>query len=102
MDIYVQDWNASVMHKDMYERYRSFKTNFGSEMYFKFADIKCFLDSLVKLRSGILPLNGSGLKLLSETCQLLRAVFVMKQKTESILYVIVRYITTYERNIFVG
>ena len=62
MDIYVQEWNASVMHKDMYERYRSFKTIFGSEMYFKFVDIKCFRDSLVKLRLGILPLNGSGLK----------------------------------------
>ena len=51
-DIYKQEWSASILQKDMYAKYRGFKTLFESEGYFEFVDIKCFRDQLVKLRLG--------------------------------------------------
>ena len=45
--------------KDMYAKYRHFKSVFGSEKYFDFVDTKCFRDYSVKLRLGLLPLTSS-------------------------------------------
>ena len=62
VDVYQQEWNSSVMCKDMYAHYRSFKTAFEAEPYFQWMNIKCFRDSLIKLRLGILPINGSAFR----------------------------------------
>ena len=43
----------------MYAKYRDFKNHFESERYFEFVDIKCYIDHLVKLSLGLLPLNKS-------------------------------------------
>lgn len=59
IDVYIQEWNGSITTKDMYENYRMFKLTFVREDYFDYMDIKCFRDCLVKLRLGILPINGS-------------------------------------------
>lgn len=64
MDNYLQEWNSSVSAKEIYSTYRVFKMEFGSERYFEFLDIRCFRDCLVKLRLGVLPLNGSSFKLM--------------------------------------
>lgn len=61
-DMYMQEWSASVMEKDMYGNYRMFKTVFESERYFEFLDLRCFRDCLIKLRVGVLPINGSSFK----------------------------------------
>ena len=44
--------------KEYVRKYRDFKTLFEFESYLEFVDIKCFRDHLVKLRQGLLPLNG--------------------------------------------
>ena len=43
----------------MYAKYQNFKSVFGSEKYFDFADTKCFRDYLVKVGLGLLPLSSS-------------------------------------------
>ena len=59
VDVYIQEWDGSVQHKDMYLNYRLFKPVFGCERYFDFVDVKRFRDSLVKLRLGVLPIGAS-------------------------------------------
>jgi hypothetical protein len=59
LDNFLQEWYSSVMVKDLYSTYRLFKTELKSEQYFDFLDIRCFRDCLVKLRLGVLPINGS-------------------------------------------
>ena len=41
LQIYIckQEWSASLLQKDMYAKYRDFKTFFESERYFEFVDI---------------------------------------------------------------
>ena len=50
------------MEKDIFSTYRLFKTQFESEKYFDFIDLRCFRDGLIKLRVGVLPINGSVFK----------------------------------------
>ena len=59
VDVYIQEWDGSVQHKDMYLNYRLFKPVFGCERYLDFVDVKRFRDSLVKLRLGVLPIGAS-------------------------------------------
>ena len=61
-DIYVQEWDSSVLHKDIYSTYRMFKTVFASEKYFEYLEFRCFRDCIVKLRIGVLPINGSAFR----------------------------------------
>lgn len=58
-DMYLQEWNSSIVSKDIFQNYRLFKKVFESERYFDFVDKKCFRDSLVKLRLGVLPIGAS-------------------------------------------
>jgi hypothetical protein len=58
-DMYLQEWNSSIVSKDIFQNYRLFKTVFESERYFDFVDKKCFRDCLVKLRLGVLPIGAS-------------------------------------------
>ena len=46
----------------MYSTYSLFKSSLESEPYFNFLDIRCFRDGLVKLRTGVLPINGSSFR----------------------------------------
>ena len=61
-DNYLQEWDNSIMNKDTYSSYRLFKTTFESEGYFEFLDYRCFRDNFVKLRIGVLPINGSSFR----------------------------------------
>jgi len=61
-DNYMQEWSSSIMEKDIFSTYRLFKTQFESEKYFDFIDLRCFRDGLIKLRVGVLPINGSVFK----------------------------------------
>lgn len=58
-DMYLQEWNGSIISNDIYQNYRLFKTVFESEKYFDFIDKKCFRDCLIKLRLGVLPIGAS-------------------------------------------
>ena len=62
IDIFQQEWSASIESKEMYQYYRQFKSVFSTEMYFDHMNIKHFRDCLVKLRLGLLPLKGAAFK----------------------------------------
>ena len=66
-DMYIQEWNESITSKDVFQTYKLFKTNFVSEQYFEYIDIRCFRDCLIKLRLGVLPINGSFFKRMFKT-----------------------------------
>ena len=59
IDEFIQEWDGSVQNKDMYLNYRLFKSVFGSELYFDVVEVKCFRNSLTKLRLGVLPIGAS-------------------------------------------
>ena len=66
-DNFLQEWESSVYQKDMYARYRSFKSMFQAELYFKWLDITCFRDGVIKLRMGTLPIKGASFRNMFET-----------------------------------
>ena len=66
-DNYQQEWDESIMNKDMYSQYRLFKTSWETEPYFEFLDLRCFRDGLIKLRLGVLPIKGSSFRTMFST-----------------------------------
>ena len=62
IDHFLQEWYSSVLNKDTYSTYCLFKTSFEPGPYFEFLDYRCFRDYLVKLRVGVLPINGSSFR----------------------------------------
>ena len=58
LDHYTQEWYSSLLNKDIFNVYKLYKFNFQCERYFEFLNIRCFRDCYVKLRTGVLPING--------------------------------------------
>jgi hypothetical protein len=59
IDMYKQEWHSSVTTKHIFQNYRIFKEDFGTERYFEQLQDKRFRDCYIKLRLGVLPINGS-------------------------------------------
>ena len=59
IDTYKQEWHYSIISKDVFQSYRIFKEDFGRESYLDHIENKCFRDSMVKLRLGVLQIGAS-------------------------------------------
>jgi hypothetical protein len=53
VDMYLQDWNSCLNLSQRYDEYRLFKQGLYLETYLDCLNIKCFRDTLVRVRLGI-------------------------------------------------
>ena len=83
-DIFKQKRSASLLQKEMYAKYRNFKSVLRSEKYFNFVNTKSLRDYLVKLRLELFPLNSSNLTLYLPVTRPLAAITAMKLITKNI------------------
>ena len=59
IDIYLQEWTASVREKDRYALYCSIEGGFGNNGYLKSVNIFCLRVALTQIRLGVLPLRNN-------------------------------------------
>ena len=59
IDIYLQDWMASLRDKERYNLYTSVQVGFGNVNYFKCVTIYCLRVALTQIRLGVLPLRSN-------------------------------------------
>ena len=62
IDMFQQEWTASIENRDIFQNYRRFKSLYQTELYHDFVSVKRFRDCLVRLRLGVLPLKGAAFK----------------------------------------
>ena len=59
VDMYMQEWSASIRDSERYILYRSLQSDFGVGSYFKYLDIYCFRVAFTQARLGSLPINNN-------------------------------------------
>jgi hypothetical protein len=59
IDTFMQEWESTVLVKDRYAFYRSFKSSFGTVFYLECISIYCFCVAFTQLRLGVLPINNN-------------------------------------------
>jgi hypothetical protein len=59
IDMFVQEWSATVHDSERYETYRSYKSVFATESYLSEIEPYCFRVALTQLRMGVLPINNN-------------------------------------------
>ena len=59
IDMYIQEWTASVRDSKSYDCYRTFKTVFEKERYILDMDTYCFRVAITQIRLNALPLNNN-------------------------------------------
>jgi hypothetical protein len=57
IDMYLQEWNATIRVKERYSLFSSLVKNFGCSDYVFYIDIHCFKEVITQLRCGVLPIN---------------------------------------------
>ena len=59
VDMYLQEWTASVRNKERYDLYKSVQIDFGNVQYFKIVTIYCLRVALTQIRLGVLPIRSN-------------------------------------------
>ena len=59
VDIYLQEWTASVRDSERYALYRSIQCGFGNSEHLKSVNIFCLRVALTQIRLGVLPLKNN-------------------------------------------